>query len=117
MRRDAGRRPKAADERRDRSTRGRRGSERRSLPWLESVKDPKHALTWLTAERDKIRRGATVAKEVPRFSSFAASLFQEKVNDKSISAASGRKKWGRILERHHRLSVTSTSHWDKPGMP
>lgn len=71
------------------------------LKVLEDESDPKRALAWLTAERDRVRRGVDVSKRtMPTFSSFAASLFRDKVDDGAISTASGRKKWARILEHH-----------------
>lgn len=67
---------------------------------LADESDPKRALAWLTAERDRIRRGAGPEQEIPIWKSFAARLFRDKVDDRSISTAAGRKKWRRILEHH-----------------
>ncbi len=76
------------------------GAQEEVLRVLASVSDPKHALAWLTAERDRIRRGVTIDREIPRFNSFAALLLREKVDDGSIASASGRKQWARVLEHH-----------------
>lgn len=79
----------------------RSGRQVEILKVLAEENDPKRALAWLTAERDRVRRGETnPAQSIPIWKSFAASLFQDKVADRSISTASGRKKWARILEHH-----------------
>lgn len=68
---------------------------------LSEETDPKRALAWLTAERDLVRRGGNDSVQtIPIFKSYAASLFRDKVDDRSINSASGRKKWSRILEHH-----------------
>ncbi len=70
---------------------------------LSTETDPKRALAWLTAERDRVRRGEVAGqatRSLPTFSAFAASLLESKVADGTIKTASGRKKWARILEHH-----------------
>ncbi len=67
---------------------------------LADESDPKRALAWLTAERDRVRRGAVSAQTIPTFKKFAASLYRSKIDDRTIHTASGRKKWARILEHH-----------------
>ncbi|MBX3204029.1 MAG: tyrosine-type recombinase/integrase [Labilithrix sp.] len=55
----------------------------------------------LNEEKDRIRTGTVGAvASIPIWKSFAASVFQAKVDDGTISSASGRKKWSRILEHH-----------------
>jgi hypothetical protein len=76
--------------------------------------DPKRALMWLTTERDRVRAGKSgPAVAIPIWKSFAASLFQDKVADRSISTASGRKKWARILEHHLFTAPWSTFYVDQ----
>lgn len=71
------------------------------LKVLADETDPKRALAWLTTERDRVRRGADDSTQtIPIFKSFAASLFRNKIDDRTIHTSSGRKKWARILEHH-----------------
>lgn len=80
---------------------GRTGKQHEILRVLADEPDPKRALAWLTTERDRVRRGASISdRTIPTFKSFAASVFKSKVNDRTIHTASGRKKWARILEHH-----------------
>ncbi len=70
------------------------------LKVLAGESDPKRALAWLTTERDRVRSGRGTVQKTPTFKSFAASLFESKIDDRTIHTASGRKKWARILEHH-----------------
>lgn len=76
------------------------GRQEEILKVLAEENDPKRALAWLTAERDRVRRGTGPAQEIPIWKSFAALLFRDKVDDRTISTAAGRKKWRRVLEHH-----------------
>lgn len=62
--------------------------------------DPKRALAWLTLERERVRRGQWKEQktEIPTWKSFAASVFQAKVDDGTIQSAKGREKWSICLE-------------------
>ncbi len=80
---------------------------KRSFPDEE---DAKRAFTWLTAERERVRRGGTEATTaLPTFRSFATLLFQKKVADGTIASAAGRAKWAHALEHH--LLVAPWSEW------
>jgi integrase len=55
---------------------------------------PTQGLTWLEAERAKIRREqAGPARSPTRFHEYAAQLMERKVASRKIAAASGRTKW------------------------
>jgi integrase len=57
------------------------------------------AMAYLEAEKERIRVGGrSVELPNPRFSEFVTSLFDRKVATRDIKAASGRKKWARVLE-------------------
>ena len=61
--------------------------------------DPRRALAWLTAEQDRVRRGASeTAAEIPTWKEFALSLFQAKVDDGTIQSAKGREQWATCLK-------------------
>ena len=60
--------------------------------------DAATALKWLTDEQARIRAGLVSAKvPLPRFSEFAAQLFEDKVKLGHIKSARGRKKWSAVL--------------------
>lgn len=85
------------------------GQQEEILRVLADETDPKRALAWLTKERDRVRSGVTAETAIPRFNEFAAQLFEEKVDDGTISTAAGRKKWARILE--HLLAATWANYY------
>lgn len=79
----------------------RSGKQTEILRALVDVERAEDAFAILTDEKNKIRTGAvTPALTIPTWKSFAASLFQAKVDDGTIKSAAGRKKWARILEHH-----------------
>lgn len=77
------------------------GRQEEILRALLDVQRPEDAFKILSEEKDKIRKGGIAAvSQIPIWKSFAASAFEAKVSDGTISSASGRKKWSRILEHH-----------------
>ena len=62
------------------------------------------AFNWLQEQLDAIRLGLDTAEQARsnriRFSEFAASLFERKVETGEIRSAAGRVKWAGILEHH-----------------
>ncbi len=72
--------------------------------------DASTALKWLEDEKNKIRAGGIVEAAAPqtRFSEFAASLFEHKLNVGDIKSAAGRNKWADVL-KHLIAGVTGKS--------
>jgi integrase len=61
--------------------------------------DAPTALSWLTAERARVRAGVGLAKRASvLFSEFAASLLEQKVMVGDIRSARGRQKWSDVIE-------------------
>ena len=60
--------------------------------------DASTALQWLVSEKARIReRVVSAILPRPRFSEFAASLFEHKLKVGDIKSAAGRKRWGYVL--------------------
>ena len=80
---------------------------------LFNARSAREALVVLHQEVEKVRSGVSEIqiKKMP-FREFAASLLERKVSNNEIRSASGRKKWGVILE-HHLLPVFGDFFMDK----
>ena len=66
-----------------------------------TVEDEGAAYQWLQQELERIRLGnAEAPKQKPRFSSFAAQLFERKIDSGNLKSAASREKWRSVLEHH-----------------
>jgi hypothetical protein len=64
------------------------------------VTDPGDAFAWLQGERTRIRDGATLKKRLmPRFATYAASVFERKVDSGEIKSEASREKWTYTLTK------------------
>ncbi|MBX3233531.1 MAG: hypothetical protein KIT84_11045 [Labilithrix sp.] len=72
----------------------------RDIARVFPTSDAATALKWLTEEQQRVRDGVASPKSPSvRFSEFAASLFEHKVNVGDIRSAMGRNKWHYTLLR------------------
>jgi len=92
---------------RGRAVDGRTGK-LKEVKFSVQARDALEAFTLLQEEIKKVKDGeANPATHMTTFSAFAALLFEEKVKTGDIKSASGRVKWGMVLE-HHLLPAFGT---------
>ena len=82
---------------------------------LSTETDPKRALAWLMAEREKVRAGIP-RREAPsmlRFCEYAAQLVETKVRAGDFASQSTKDQWAEILQNRLYKAPFATIHCDQ----